>query len=63
MATHLQLNPVELIEAGPRPSLSQAFEELAHGLVVQPVRAVEHHTLLGYCLGKVLQGEGRGGEG
>lgn len=41
----LHLNAVELIKAGPSSRLSQSFEELTHGLVVQAIRAVEHHTL------------------
>ena len=39
------LNAVELVEAGPGARLRQPLEELAHGFVVQTVRAVEHHTL------------------
>lgn len=39
------LNTVELVKACPSPGLSQTFEELTHGLVVQAIRAVKHHTL------------------
>lgn len=39
------LNTIELIKAGPSSRLSQSFKELTHGLVVQTIRAVEHHTL------------------
>ena len=42
---HLQLNAVELVKAGPRTGLGQPLEELAHGLVVQAIGAVEHNTL------------------
>lgn len=31
------LNPIEFIKAGPSPRLRQAFEELAHRLVVETV--------------------------
>eukprot|EP00960_Hanusia_phi_P047197 758288-Hanusia_phi.AAC.2 len=40
---HLDVDPVELVEAGPRSCLRQARKELLHHLVVQPVRAVEHN--------------------
>ena len=42
---HLQVDSVELVEAGPRPAGGQPFEELAKGDVVQAVGAVEHHAL------------------
>lgn len=42
---YLQFNPVELIKAGPSTGLSQSFEELPHGFVIQSIGAVEHHTL------------------
>jgi len=42
---NLQLNAVELVEARPGAGLRQTLEELAHRLVVQPVRTVEHHAL------------------
>ena len=42
---HLQLNAVELVEAWPSTRLGKTLEELAHGLVVKALRAVEHHTL------------------
>ena len=50
----LHVDPVELVEAGPGPGLGQALQELAHGVVVDPVRAVEHHILLTNGLGQVL---------
>jgi len=43
--TNLQLNPVKLIKTGPGPWLSQTLEELSHGFIVQPIRAVENYTL------------------
>ena len=42
---HLQLDAVELVEARPGAGLRQPLEELAHGLVVETVGAVEHHAL------------------
>lgn len=39
------LNTIEFVKAGPSPRLSQTFKELTHGLVVQAIRAVKHHTL------------------
>jgi len=51
--SNLEFDPVELIKAGPGASLRETLEELSHGLVVQPVRAVEHHTLgVGGKIGK-----------
>ena len=43
--TYLKLNAVEFIKAGPGTRLSQALEELSHGLIVQAVRTVEDDTL------------------
>ena len=42
---HFELNPVKLIETGPRASLRQTLKELTHRLVVESVRTVEHDTL------------------
>ncbi|KAA6420527.1 MAG: hypothetical protein FRX49_09688 [Trebouxia sp. A1-2] len=42
---HLNVNPVELIKAGPGARLCQASKELAHEAVVQPLSTVEHHTV------------------
>ena len=42
---HLELYSVELVKASPGAAAGQPLEELAHGLVVQAIRAVEHHTL------------------
>jgi hypothetical protein len=39
---NFNFDPVELVEAGPGSAASQAAEELAHGINVQLVRAVEH---------------------
>ena len=51
---HLQVNPVEFVEAGPRTTGGEPLEELAQCNVVQPIRAVEHHTLLGHRLSKIF---------
>ena len=51
---HLQLDAVELIEAGPGTGCCEALEELRHGQVVQSVTAVEHHALYRHGLGQVL---------
>ena len=43
---YFQLYPVEFVEARPGARLRKTVEELAHRLVVQPVRhTVEHHAL------------------
>ena len=44
-AQHFDVDPVELIEAGPCTALGEAREELAHELVVQVVPAVEDDAL------------------
>ena len=51
---HSQLYPVELIKTRPCSRLSQTLEELAHGVVVQTIRTVEHDALLASSLGQVL---------
>jgi hypothetical protein len=56
LAAYLELDAIELVEAGPGARLREALEELAHGLVVEAVRAVEDHALLGDGLGQVLGG-------
>ena len=43
-AVYLDVNPVELIKAHPRTPLRQPPEEFPHHLVVDLVRAVEHHA-------------------
>ena len=45
---HLQVNAVELIEAGPGSAWCQTLEEFSQSNVVQPIRAVKHHTLHTY---------------
>ena len=42
---HLQVDAVELVEAGPGPARRQPLEKLAQSNVVQSIGAVEHHTL------------------
>ena len=42
---HFQLYTVEFVETRPGARLRKTLEELAHRLVVQPVRTVEHHSL------------------
>ena len=44
---HLELDAVELVEAGPAAARRQTLEELAHGDVVETVRAVEYDALHG----------------
>ena len=51
---HLNVDAVELIKAGPGAGLSQAGKELAHEAVVQPLTAVEHHTICAQRLAQVL---------
>ena len=55
---HFDVDPIELVEARPGAARRQPLEELAHGNVVQPVRAVEDHALHGERLGQVLGGLG-----
>ena len=52
---HLQVDAVELVEAGPGAGGGQALEELAHRQVVQAVGAVEDDALHGDRLGQVLR--------
>jgi len=52
---HLNVDPVELIKAGPGARLGQASKELAHEAVVQPLSAVEHHTVHAQSFAQVLQ--------
>lgn len=42
---HLDVNPIELIKAGPGARLGQTSKKLAHEAVVQPLPTVEHHTV------------------
>ena len=42
---YLKLDTVELIKARPGARLCQTLEELAHGFVVETVRAVEDDAL------------------
>ena len=44
---HLELYPVELVEACPCATGRQSLEELAHGDIVETIGAVEHHALEG----------------
>lgn len=43
-SSYLDIDAIELIEAHPRASLRQPPEELPHHLVVDLIRAVEHHA-------------------
>eukprot|EP00962_Isochrysis_galbana_P031293 scaffold10193_cov107-Isochrysis_galbana.AAC.3 len=61
---HLEVDPVELVEAGPRASGGKALKELAHREVVEAIGAVENDALFGERLGQVfgrlrLAGSGR----
>ena len=60
---HLDVDTVELVEAGPGARAGQALEELADHEVVHGVRAVEDHALFGQGLGEVLRGFGLAGAG
>ena len=51
---HLQFNSIELIKTCPSPCLCQAFEELAHGFIIQTIRTVEYHTLFGHSLSQIF---------
>eukprot|EP00964_Phaeocystis_antarctica_P055483 scaffold32640_cov63-Phaeocystis_antarctica.AAC.1 len=51
---HLEVDPVELVEARPRARRGEPLEELAHGDVIEAVGAVEDDALLGERLGEVL---------
>lgn len=42
--SHLDVNPIKLIKAHPRAPLRQPSEEFPHHLVVDLIRAVEHHA-------------------
>ena len=42
---HLQVDTIELIEAGPGTARRQTLEELPQSNVVQTIRTIEHHTL------------------
>lgn len=52
---HLNVNPIELIKAGPGARLGQASKELAHEAVVQPLSTVEHHAVDAQSFAQVLQ--------
>jgi hypothetical protein len=51
---HFEFNSVELIEATPSSARGKTFKEFTHLLVVETVRAVEHDTMTGKSLGKIL---------
>lgn len=59
---HFNVDPVELIKAGPSSSAGKAFEELAHSHEVQLIGTVEYHTLDSHGFGKILHGRGEVGE-
>lgn len=52
-AVYLDVDPIELIETHPRAPLRQPPEELPHHLVVDLIRAVEHHAQDADSLGEV----------
>lgn len=52
----LQVDAIELVEAGPGAARGEALEELAERDVVETLRAVEHHALLRHGLREVLRG-------
>lgn len=41
---YLDVNPIELVKAHPRTPLRKPPEELPHHLIVDLIRAVEHHA-------------------
>ena len=51
---YFEINSVELIEATPGARGGQSLEELAHRVVIETVRAVEHDTLDGKSFGEIL---------
>ena len=55
---HLDVDPVELVEARPASALDDTAEELAHHLVVELVRAVEDDALAADAFGEVLDALG-----
>lgn len=58
----LYLDSVELVEAAPAARLHQPREDPTDGLVVLPVRTVDHHHVLRQVLAQVLNGrESKGG--
>lgn len=59
----LYLDSVELVEAAPAARLHQPREDPSDGLVVLPVRTVDHHHVLRQVLAQVLNGrESKGGD-
>ena len=59
----LDIDAIELVEAGPGASTGETLEELAHGHEVELIAAVEDHALDGHGLGQVLGGLGFAGAG
>ena len=59
--TYLNVDTVELVEAGPSATLREATEELPHELVVKVVPAVEHHAIDAEGLAQILGGLGLAG--
>ena len=51
---HLDVDPIELVEARPGAARSQPLEKLSHGDVVEAVRAIEYDTLHRQRLGQVF---------
>eukprot|EP00962_Isochrysis_galbana_P019781 scaffold5766_cov110-Isochrysis_galbana.AAC.8 len=51
---HLEVDPVELVEADPGASRGNALEKLGHRDVVETVGAVHHDALYGHRLAQVL---------
>ena len=60
---HLDVDSVELVEAGPGASRGQSFEEFSDHDVVHLVRAVENDALFGQGLREILRGLGFPGSG
>ena len=53
---HCNRNTVELVKAAPGAGLGQTLVDLAHGLVIHLVRAVEHIALHSQSSGQILGG-------
>lgn len=51
---HLQIDTVELVETWPGTWWGQTFEEFTHGLVIQTIWAIKHHTLSSQSLSQIL---------
>jgi hypothetical protein len=51
---HRRINAIKLVEAAPRPTLTQPIQILANRLVVHALTTVRHHAQQAHSLGQVL---------